>query len=49
MLRAAGLRVEAHDDHFPDQEKPPDHVWLRMTADPEPARPGRIEIWYEPE
>lgn len=33
LLRAAGLRVEIHDDHYPDEEKPPDHVWLQMTAE----------------
>jgi hypothetical protein len=34
ILRAAGLRVEAHDDHFPDERSPaPDHVWLRLIAE----------------
>jgi PIN like domain len=33
MLRANGLRVEIHDDHYPGEEKPPDHVWLQMAAE----------------
>jgi hypothetical protein len=33
MLRAEGLQVEIHDDHYPGAEKPPDHVWLRMAAE----------------
>src|SRR3990172_7030775 len=32
MLRAHGLRVEIHDDHFPQEQKPADHVWIEMTA-----------------
>lgn len=34
ILRAAGLRVEIHDDHFPDERRPAaDHVWLRLIAE----------------
>jgi hypothetical protein len=33
ILRAAGLHVEIHDDHYPGEEKPPDHVWLQMAAE----------------
>jgi hypothetical protein len=33
ILRAGGLVVEIHDDHYPGVEKPPDHVWLQMTAE----------------
>jgi PIN like domain len=33
LLRAEGLQVEIHDHHYPNEEKPPDHVWLRMTAE----------------
>ena len=34
ILRAAGLRAEAHDDHFPDARRPAaDHVWLRLIAE----------------
>lgn len=34
VLRAAGLLVEIHDDHFPDARKPaPDLVWLRLVAE----------------
>jgi hypothetical protein len=34
ILRTAGLRVEIHDDHFPDDRRPAaDHVWLRLIAE----------------
>ena len=33
ILRSQGLRVEVHDDHYAGLEKPPDHVWLQMTAE----------------
>lgn len=31
-LRAEGVRVEIHDDHFPDQ-RTPDEVWLRFAGE----------------
>ena len=34
ILRAAGILVESHDDHFRHRPNPPpDHVWLRMIAE----------------
>ena len=33
ILRAAGVGVEIHDEHFPEDQKPPDDVWLRLTAE----------------
>lgn len=31
-LRQAGVRVEIHDDHFPDQ-RTPDETWLRFAGE----------------
>ena len=31
-LRQAGVRVEIHDDHFPDQ-RTPDETWLRFVGE----------------
>lgn len=33
ILRAEGLSVEIHDDHYAGAVKPPDHVWLQLTAE----------------
>jgi hypothetical protein len=32
-LRAAGLRIEIHDEHFQGATKPPDHEWLQLVAE----------------
>jgi hypothetical protein len=32
VLRAGGLSVEAYDDHYPDDSKVADHVWIRFAT-----------------